>query len=75
MGLLELAFRQQVTPLLYRSLEAASPVDTPQAIRTALRQEVQVTLQNNLFLTQELVDLTMRCREKEMTSSPIRGHS
>jgi hypothetical protein len=72
-GVLELAERQQVTPLLYRSLEAACPVDTPQAIRTALRQAVQVTLQGNLFLTQELVDLAARCREKDIDIIPYKG--
>lgn len=68
-----LAERHQVTPLLYRSLEAACPTEVPTAIRAALRQEVQKTLQGNLFLTQELVLLAEWFREKDIDSIPYKG--
>jgi hypothetical protein len=68
-----LAVCHQVTPLLYRSLEAACPEAVPSAIRAALRQEVQTTLQGNLFLTQELVRLADHLREKDIDSIPYKG--
>jgi hypothetical protein len=70
---LQLAFRHNVAPLLFRSLEAVAPSAVPRAIRAQLKEQIQVYIQGNLFLTRELLNLLTLFERHSIPAIPYKG--
>jgi hypothetical protein len=71
--LLQMAFRHNVTPLLFRSLEAVAPTAVPEEVRAQLKQQIQVNIQGNLFLTKELLNLLTLFEQHRIPAIPYKG--
>jgi hypothetical protein len=71
--LLPLAFRHNVAPLLFRSLEAVAPAAVPQEVRAQLKGQIQVNIQGNLFLTKELLNLLTLFGQHRIPVIPYKG--
>jgi len=71
--LLDMAVRHNLVPLLFRSLEAAAPDSELEAIRVELREQMQVDIQGNLFLTKELLHLLALFEQYTIPVLPYKG--
>jgi hypothetical protein len=71
--LLQVAFRHNVAPLLFRSLEAVAPAAVPEAVRAELKEQIQVNIQGNLFLTKELLNLLTLFERQRIPVIPYKG--
>jgi hypothetical protein len=71
--LLPLAFRHNIAPLLFRSLEAVAPAAVPEEVRAQLKQQIQVNIQGNLFLTRELLNLLTLFEQHRIPAIPYKG--
>ena len=72
-GLIKLARRHAVLPLLYRSLETICPEAVPPAVLTRLQQFTRTNTQRNLTLTRELLRLLERCEACGISALPFKG--
>jgi hypothetical protein len=71
--LVRLAFDHQVVPLVYRTLESVAPGRMPAAIRAKLKQHIQVSIQGNLSLTHELLQLLSLFDRHSIPVIPYKG--
>jgi hypothetical protein len=71
--LLEMAFRHNLAPLLYRSLEAVAPAAIPETVRAELEEQIQVDIQGNLFLAKELLHLLALFNRHGLLALPYKG--
>ena len=71
--LLQLAFNHKLAPLLYRNLEAICPHNIPASARTELREQIQVDIEGNLFLTKELLYLLALFNQHGLQMVPYKG--
>ncbi len=71
--LLGMAYRHNLGPLLYRSLEAVAPSTLPEAIRAELKAQMQVDIQGNLFLTKELLHVLALFNRRNLLALPYKG--
>jgi hypothetical protein len=71
--LLQMAFHHRITPLLYRSLEVIAPARIPETVREKLKEQIQITIQGNLFLTKELLHLMDLFHEQGIQLLPYKG--
>lgn len=71
--LLGMAYRHNLGPLLYRSLEAVAPNTVPEAVRAELKARLQIDIQNSLFLTKELQDLLALFNRHNLLVLPYKG--
>ena len=71
--LLEMAFCHNLAPLLYQSLEGLAPTTIPESARAALKEQIQVDIQGNLFLTKELVHLLALFNQHGLPVLPYKG--
>jgi len=71
--LLQMAFRHNLAPLLYRSLESVAPTTLPETVRAELRGQIQVNIQGNLFLTKELLHLIAFFDQHGIQVLPYKG--
>jgi hypothetical protein len=72
-SLLQMAFRHNVMPLVYRNLEAICPTAIPETARTQLKAQIQVGIQGNLFLTKELLQLLALLNQHGVLAVPYKG--
>lgn len=71
--LLPMAFRHNVAPLLFRSLEAIAPAAVPEGVRAQLKQQIHINIQCNLFLTRELLNLLTLFERHQIPAIPYKG--
>jgi hypothetical protein len=71
--LLHLAFRHNVAPLLFRSLEAVAPTAVPEKVRARLKEQIHVNIQGNLFLAKELINLLTLFEQHRIPAIPYKG--
>jgi hypothetical protein len=71
--LLQMASRHNLVPLLYRSLEAVAPTTIPETVRAELKEQIQVDIQGNLFLTKELLHLLALFNQHGIRALPYKG--
>lgn len=71
--LLQMAFRHNLVPLLYRSLEAVAPTTIPETVQAELKEQIQVDIQGNLFLTKELLHLLALFKRHCLLALPYKG--
>lgn len=71
--LLPMAFRHNVAPLLFRSLEAIAPAAVPEEVRAQLKQQIHINIQCNLFLTRELLNLLTLFERHRIPAIPYKG--
>jgi hypothetical protein len=71
--LLQMAFRHNLVPLLYRSLEVVAPTTIPETVRVGLKEQIQVDIQGNLFLTKELLHLLALFNQQGILVLPYKG--
>ena len=71
--LLKMALRHNLVPLLYWSLEAVAPATIPEDARVELREQSQVNIQGNLFLTKELLHLLALFSRHDIQVLPYKG--
>lgn len=71
--LLQMAFRHNLAPLLYRSLKAVAPTTIPETVRAELKEQIQVDIQGNLFLTKELLHLLALFNQHNILGLPYKG--
>ncbi|HKZ80887.1 MAG TPA: nucleotidyltransferase family protein, partial [Pyrinomonadaceae bacterium] len=71
--LLQMAFRHNLAPLLYRSLDAVAPTRVPETVRAELKQRIQIDIQGNLFLTKELLHLLALFNQHGIPVLPYKG--
>lgn len=71
--LLQMAFRHNLVPLLYRSLVAVAPTTIPETVRAELKEQIQVDIQGNLFLTKELLHLLALFNRHGLLALPYKG--
>lgn len=71
--LLQMASRHNLVPLLYRSLEIVAPAEIPETVQTELKEQIQVDIQGNLFLTKELLHLLALFNQHGILVLPYKG--
>ena len=71
--LLQLAFSHNLASLLYRNLEAVDGQSIPEPMRAELKQQIQVDIQGNLFLTRELLHVLAVFDQEEIPVIPYKG--
>lgn len=72
-GLIDMANRQGVLPLLYWNLNANYPDAVPEAISTGLREGFCANTRRNLFLLGELLQIASLFAEHEVPVIPYKG--
>jgi hypothetical protein len=71
--LLKLVFRHNLVSLFYRNIETVAPAALPETVRAELREQVQVNIQGNLFLTKELLHLLALFDQHGIPAVPYKG--
>jgi hypothetical protein len=71
--LLQIASRHNLVPLLYRSLEVVAPAVVPETVQAELKEQIQVDIQGNLFLTKELLHLLALFNQHGIPVLPYKG--
>ena len=72
-ALSQMALHHHVASLLYRTLNALCPAGMPEATRAELKEQLQVDIQGNLFLTKELLRLLDLFRQQGIAVIPYKG--
>jgi hypothetical protein len=72
-SLLQMAFIHNLAPLLYRNAKALFPRDVPEAILSELKQHIQAGIEDNLYLTQELLYLVTLFDQHGIQMAPYKG--
>lgn len=71
--LLQMASRHNLAPLLYRSLEIVAPTAIPETVCAELKEQIQIDVQGNLFLTKELLNLLALFNQHGIQVLPYKG--
>jgi hypothetical protein len=69
----QLALRNGVAPLLYKSLISTLPKTVPQDVLVQLKEHYLFNLQSNLYLTNELVGILKNFADNEIQIIPYKG--
>ena len=71
--LTRIASNHNLVPLMYRSLEAVDPIALPETVRKEFKKQIQVSVQGNLFLTEELLHLLALFDQYGIPVIPYKG--